>query len=129
MKKVLLVIAVAIILVFAFVNSSQASPSKQSLSSSGTCFNGSTWTLTMNRSGSQVTTALTVKPMTPKSLWNINYAYPNQFAVANFPATASSKGVLSFKHTLRSASPVYAVILVDTWGVASATTCVAGGTI
>lgn len=83
----------------------------------------------MNRSGSQVTTALTVKPMTPKSLWNINYAYPNQFAVENFPATANNKGVLSFKHTLKSVNPVYAIILVDTWGVASATTCVAGATI
>lgn len=96
--------------------------------STGTCFNGATWTLTVTRNADQVTTTITVKPVPPKSKWNINYAFPNSYQVANYAATADSKGVVKSKHTIKSAAPVYALVMVDSWPPVSVTTCVAGGT-
>lgn len=99
----------------------------QKSSWSGTCYNGSSWNLTMSRSGNKVATSMVVTKLPKDSKWNINYAYPNTYQVANFSATADKKGTLSFKHSVSSKNEVYALIMVDGWGTAT-TYCIASGT-
>jgi hypothetical protein len=61
------------------------------------------------------------------SKWNINYAYPNTYQVANLSAIADKKGKLAFKHSVSSSSEVYSLVMVDSWGT-GVTYCIAGGT-
>lgn len=126
MKKTLVGIAALVLLAAGTLTASAASNTNKT---SGTCYNGATWTLTQTRQGTKVTTALTVKPLVKGSQWNINYAYPNTYQVTNFAAKADSKGVLKFSHTITSANPVYAIVMVDAWAPAGATTCIAGSTL
>ena len=112
------------------VSATAAHSASQKSSWSGTCYNGSSWNLTMSRSGSLVTTSMTVTKLPKGSKWNINYAYPNTYQVANLSAIADKKGTLSFKNSISSTSEVYALVMVDSWatpGIPSTTYCIAGG--
>ena len=125
-KNKALVIMAAVSLILG-VSMTPALSATQKSSWSGTCYNGSSWTLTMSRSGDNVTTSMVVTKLPKGTKWNINYAYPNTYQVANLSATADKKGTLSFKHSISSASEVYALLMVDSWGTA-VTYCIAGGT-
>ena len=81
----------------------------------------------MSRSGNNVTTSMVITKMPKGSKWNINYAYPNTYQVANLSAIADKKGTVSFKNSIVSSSEVYSLVMVDSWGT-GITYCIAGGT-
>jgi hypothetical protein len=124
--KTLVFVAALATIIGIGASASFAAPSRNT-SWSGTCYNGSSWTLTMSRSGNNVTTSMVITKMPKGSKWNINYAYPNTYQVANLSAIADKKGTVSFKNSIVSSSEVYSLVMVDSWGT-GITYCIAGGT-
>ena len=119
MKKFVWFLILSAALAFAPA-SSFASPNKAS--TSGTCLNGASWTMTATRSGDKVTATFVATKM-PFQQWNINWAWTPSNTVANFSDTPK-KGKLLSTNSTRSKEPVTAYVWVDEpW--AYAFTCVA----
>lgn len=126
MKKTLAVIAAFIVLCAGTLTASASSNSNKT-STTGTCFNGATWTLTLTRSGSKVAAAFSVAGM-PKQAWNVNWAWTPSNRVYNQSAKPDSKGRFTVKDSTVSAVPVTAFVLVDEpWAYTQ--TCIAGATL
>lgn len=131
MSKTKALVSLAVVSLILGISTSPAFSSTLKSTWSGTCYNGSSWTLTMSRSGSNVTTSMVVTKLPKGSQWNINYAYPNTYQVANLSGTADKKGNLSFRHSISSQNEVYALVMVDSWAspnIPSTTYCIASGT-
>lgn len=96
--------------------------------SKGLCFNGSSYTLTLARSGNKVESTMKVDRLKPNSLWNINYSFTPINTVYNTSARADKNGVLTVKRVTTTAKPLNVFIWVDAWG-AAVSTCFAGATV
>lgn len=125
MKKTLIGFAVAVLLAAGTLTATAATSNKTT--TSGSCYNGATWTLTLTRSGSKVAAAFTIAGM-PKQIWNINWAWTPTNRVYNQQVKPDSKGRFTVKDSTTSSAPVTAFVLVDEpWAYTQ--TCIAGATI
>lgn len=92
----------------------------------GTCFDGSQWTLGLSRKGDKVTSYLTVKPTLKNADWVVNYAYNPAYSVSHKFVKSNGKGVLTTSETVYSHNKVGVLIFTDNKGTMY---CVAYGEI
>lgn len=92
----------------------------------GTCFDGSQWTLGLSRKGDKVTSYLTVKPTLKNADWVINYAYIPQNKVSHQFVKSDKQGIVQAKSTFYSKDKTGVLIFTDNSGTMY---CVAYGEI
>lgn len=83
---------------------------------SGTCFDGSTWTLTLSRGGSKVVSNLVVKPTLKNATWVVNYAYIPQNQVSYQFVKSDKQGIVRAKSTFYSKDKTGVLIFTDNSG-------------
>lgn len=110
-KKLLAVTAASILFV-----SVQPSPAVASskVVSSGWCTNyHSLWNLEMSRSGSRVTSVLTVYPANPRAKWGANWSYSTTASDYNLSYTSDRNGVLKATHRVSSSRFTQMIVTVN----------------
>lgn len=123
MKKIAYALAAVIVAAAVYATPSEAA---NKVISTGTCFNGATWTLTAVRSGDKVTATFVASKM-QNQIWNVNWAWNPSNKVYN-EQLFTKKGKLTSVNTSTSKQPLTAFVFVDEpW--AYTLTCAASVTI
>lgn len=126
MKKTFITFIIAAIAATVSVATVSAIAATPSSTSTGICYDGSKWSLTLVRSGSKVVSNLTVQPTLRKADWIVNYAYTPSNVVAYQTVKSDSRGKLVATRTYYTESRTGVLIFTDNSGVMY---CVAYGEI
>ena len=104
---------VVALMTFATAATIAATPSN---TSTGTCFDGSRYQLTLVRSGNKVDSNLVVQPTVKNSTWVVNYAYLPQNQVSHQFVKSDKRGKLVAKATFFTEAKTGVLIFTDNAG-------------